>query len=55
MSRSVRSNRLSKPPDRGSTGHSSAREIVEFGMAEEQLYSPQILCPSVNQCGLRPP
>jgi hypothetical protein len=24
-------------------------------MAEEQLYSPQILCPSVNQCGLRPP
>jgi hypothetical protein len=24
-------------------------------MAEEQLYSPQILCPSVNQCSLRPP
>src|SRR6266404_6417710 len=27
---------------------------LQFGMTEEQLDSPQILCPSVNQRGLRP-
>jgi len=37
MSRSVSSNRLSKPPDRGSTGHSPAREIVQFFMPKQHL------------------
>ena len=27
---------------------------LQFSMTEEQLDSPQILCPSVNQRGLRP-
>jgi len=27
---------------------------LQFGMTEEQLDSPQILCPSLNQRGLRP-
>src|ERR1700757_1332351 len=38
MSRSVSSNRLSKPPDRGLTGHSPAREIVQsvFSLASQQ-------------------
>jgi hypothetical protein len=38
MSRSVSSNRLSKPPDRGSMGHSPAREIVQsvFSLASQQ-------------------
>jgi hypothetical protein len=55
MSRSVSSNRLSKPPDRGSTGHSPAREIVELGMAEKQLHSTQVLCSSVYQRRFRSP
>lgn len=29
---------MSDPPDRCSTGHSPAREIVELGVSKQQLY-----------------
>ena len=49
MSRSVSSNRLSEPLDRGSMGHSPAREIVQLGMTQQKLYSPEVLGSPVNQ------
>jgi hypothetical protein len=36
MSRAACSNRLSAPTDRGSTGHSPARDIVDFRMSEQK-------------------
>jgi hypothetical protein len=55
MSRSVSSNRLSEPLDRGSMGHSPAREIVQLAVPQQQLDDSQILGAAVDQRRLGPP
>ena len=54
MSRSASSIRLSEPPDRGSTGHSPAREIVKLGVLHEPTL-PSVGCGSLlyNSSSLR--
>ena len=55
MSRSVSSNRLSKPPDRGSTGHSPAREIVELLVSKQHLDGTDVLSLLEQVSGKRMP
>ena len=37
------------------SGHSPAREIVQFGMAEQDLHGPQVLRAFIDQRGLSSP